>query len=328
MIAGERVLKGGSLNKTALLTMDDGRQLIRKSISLVEDREYGFVRWNSQMKRIQRYNKLFPGLFPELLDVGTEGDTAFLDIEYIADGVDLKLYLVDQAPGAEAIAGMHDALWAALDRMHEVKLDPNPASLGLYFKEEVERKLRDALADESFRAFAEAKEISFHDQPCKPLIRNLEAYAAAFRAARVEEECFTHGNVTLENVVYVPGEGRIVFIDPYDENIVDCPENEYSQVLQCCRNHYGFINDRKVVIEGERATFEEPVPEALTAFNGLFVGRLESRLSAERLALVRLFEISQFARMLPFKVAAGDIDKAKYFYAFASKLLDDTLTPT
>jgi hypothetical protein len=64
------VLKGGSLGKTELIQMDDGDLRVRKSISSLKNREYGEVRWHSQLKRLQRYNSLLPGLFPSFATWG------------------------------------------------------------------------------------------------------------------------------------------------------------------------------------------------------------------------------------------------------------------
>ena len=50
---GQRIkLKGGSLSGTYLVS-SGGRKKIRKEISLDGDREYGFVRWHSQLKKMQ-----------------------------------------------------------------------------------------------------------------------------------------------------------------------------------------------------------------------------------------------------------------------------------
>lgn len=319
-VGDEVVLKGGSLNRTAIVTVG-GRKVIRKSIDRVADREYGFVRWYSQMKRLQRYNSLFPGLFPELLDVGGDGQQAYFDIEFFGEAYDLKRFLIDLTPEEEAARRAHEALWRAMDRIHGHRLFAPRHSLALYYREEVEQKLRDAMRDRSFAEFARNREIVFDGTPVPSLVEGLDWCAEVFRSAEVRAECFTHGNVTLENVLYLPGEDRIVFIDPYDENIVDCAENEYSQVLQCSKSHYGFVNDRTVKVEANRVARVGDPPAALHRFDALFQARLADRLDAAALRLVALFELSQFVRMLPFKVLAGDGDKAKYFYGLASSLL-------
>ena len=46
--------KGGSLSST-LLMQDNKDMFVRKTVSLVENREYGYQRWYSQLKKLQRY---------------------------------------------------------------------------------------------------------------------------------------------------------------------------------------------------------------------------------------------------------------------------------
>lgn len=323
LIVKEQVLKGGSLNKTAILTFADGSKVVRKSIDRRTNREYGFVRWYSQMKRLQRYEQMFPGLFPKVIDVGSEGDAAYFDMPFFDDAVDLKKFLVEENPTAEEIKAMHKALWVAMDRMHSVTLPTPRSALGLYFQEEVAQKLKDAMAHEAFSSFAEQSTIIHCGEDVPSLLSTMDVLQDAFCSAEVSSECFTHGNVTLENVMYRKDQKEIIFIDPYDENIVDCIENEYSQVLQSCHSKYGLINDREVTVDGNKTDYFGPYPEALDSFNDLFHAEMKKRLSPAVLRLVRLFEVSQFVRMLPFKVAAGDLDKAKFFYGHASKLQND-----
>ena len=127
--------------------------------------------------------------------------------------------------------------------------------------------------------------------------------------------------MTLENILLVPATGRMYFIDPYEENVVDCREAEYSQVLQCSKHHYGVVNDGTVRVQGREVAFQGAAPPALVAFNAAFEDRLDRRLTPSQLTLMRLLEASQFTRMLPFKLAIGELDKAKYFYTLASSLV-------
>jgi len=79
--------KGGSLSSTSLMESNDGEFFVRKTVSVLHNREYGFQRCYSQMKRIQRYSVLFPGLSPTLLDNGLDKDSAYFDIEYFPNAV-------------------------------------------------------------------------------------------------------------------------------------------------------------------------------------------------------------------------------------------------
>ena len=48
---------------------------------------------------------------------------------------------------------------------------------------------------------------------------------------------------------------------------------------------------------------------------------LPGRFKGKDVTIVDVFEATQFIRMLPFKVLAGEIDKAKFFYVHACYLL-------
>ena len=75
-------LKGGSLSAT-YHHVDEN--IIRKEVSLKTNREYGFVRWYSQLKKLQKYNTIYPDLFPKVLNVSHKDNYAYFDIEYFPD---------------------------------------------------------------------------------------------------------------------------------------------------------------------------------------------------------------------------------------------------
>ena len=58
-------------------------------------------------------------------------------------------------------------------------------------------------------------------------------------------------------------------------------------------------------------------------FNALFLDELHKR--EVDMITIDLLEASQFIRMLPFKCAAGEYQKAKYFYVHACQLFDKVL---
>jgi hypothetical protein len=108
--------------------------------------------------------------------------------------------------------------------------------------------------------------------------------------------------------MYSFDENKVIFIDPYEESIIDSKLLDYSQVLQCSRSLYGYINDRKVDVKYYTVSYSSPIPKNFKVFNDMF----EKRLATECTAI----------RMLPFKCAAGEFDKAKYFYLHACHLLN------
>lgn len=315
-----RRLKGGSLAGTYLVE-DGDRLFVRKEVSLTQDREFGFQRWYSQLKRLARFETQFPGVFPRVLDVGREGDTAFFDLEYIADALTAQEYLLS-SPTAQEVAAMFDAFISTLDRMHEVEIAGGRGAMDLYIYEEVERKIALCTGHPAFEVFAGEQPLSFNRRPVVPLLARLDEFRdLARRHATNTRECFTHGNVTLENVLYVPGQRRIVFIDPYEENIVDSMLNEYSQVLQSCNAYYEVYNAATPVVRGRDVVCPIASSDGLDAFARRFGRLMQDRLTDDDAITMRLFEVSQFMRMLPFKMAI-DPSKMALFYALGSHLFD------
>lgn len=318
----EKILKGGSLNNTVLCKNNDGVRFVRKSISRSQDREYGFTRWYSQFKCLQRFNVIFPELFPTVLGVGTTDEQIFFDIEYFETASDVKTFLSSD-PEIEVIAQLEQNLWAAMDSIHNhTTFSSFSNSFEAYFAEEVTQRLNDAFINEEFKLFCQQKTLVINQLECSSLLQNFDWLKNLFDKLTIERECYTHGNITLENILFDPLTKKIIFIDPYEENMIDCPEAEYSQILQCCNQCYGFINDRLVDVKNNEVSFNDHIPASFDTFHMAFNKSLEKRVTSNQLLITRFLEATQFIRMLPFKILAGEIQKAKYFFCVASILVE------
>ena len=71
-----KTLKGGS-SETSVVT-DGMDTFVRKSISQSQEREYGLVRWHSQIRKLQLLKQFLPDVIPPIIRVGAESDTYFL----------------------------------------------------------------------------------------------------------------------------------------------------------------------------------------------------------------------------------------------------------
>jgi aminoglycoside phosphotransferase len=310
------MLKGGSLSSTFLCD-DNGFKYIRKHINLKENREYGFVRWYSQLKKLQRYNTLYPQLCPKVLSTNVTDNEAFFDLEYLSGYKDIKTILSENSTSDYQIKVMSDALKNAFNTLHSLKINSVPNLPYLYYVEEVEQKLNDAI-EVSRSRFFDLDEFVYNGKVVKKdnLLNRLKDY---FLSLSLPYECNIHGNPTLENIIYSVEKNDIKFIDLYEESIIDSPLLDYSQVLQCSSSFYGFVNDREVKIDGNEVWFEEAIPDSFFKFNEYFSEGLED------ITIIKILEATQFFRMLPFKCLAGDDDKAKYFYVHALYLLSEVL---
>jgi hypothetical protein len=135
-------LKGGSFSSTNLI-IQKKKKFVRKKISLKKDREYGYQRWYTQLKRIQRYNKIFPNLFPELLNYGMlNNNTAFFDIQYIENSLTGYDFLLKES-SKKKINKFFVKLIDCMHIMHSIKFTGSLNSINLYLEEEVDRKIKD-----------------------------------------------------------------------------------------------------------------------------------------------------------------------------------------
>lgn len=310
-------LKGGSLNDTTLHVTND-TSFIRKSVNRKIQREYGYVRWYSQLKKLQRYRELFGDLVPAILDVGVDNDDIYFDIEYI-NGKDIKTLFKDNE--IQSISLLNDRLWDAFDKMHIKKYSPNKNSLPLYFAEEVLQKINDARQFPEFESFYQIDKYEYNGSAV-PGVKALGVTFEKLFSQLIAEECYVHGNSTLENIMYSEDTEKITFIDLYEEGIVDSKFMDYSQILQCSNSFYGILNDSILSVNENVITSDPTVPNKLNDFNHIFVNELRNRFTENEYRLIKLFELTQFFRMLPFKCHSGNIDAAKFFYAHGCQLIN------
>lgn len=314
-------LKGGSLSGTWLCRPASGAPFVRKDVSLKHNREYGFQRWYSQLKRLQRYEQQFPGVFPKLLGYGRDGDLAYFDLEYIPESLTVHEFVTtttDQAAIDRVLAKLIETMHV----MHRVELKSTAAPIDLYLHEEVEVRIDACRNNDKFKAFTKSGKVVFNGVEVAGLATVVDELRSISREAyRHTTETFTHGNITLENLLYQPKQNRVIFIDPYEENVIDSVLAEYSQIYQSSNSLYELYNAGTPKIDGNRAELKLPPNEGLAYFNAQFTKWLTGRHDKYDVTMVKLLEVTQYARMLPFKM---EIDESKmlFFYALGSWLFD------
>ncbi len=314
-------LKGGSLSGTYDCVGEDGSRFVRKEVSLSKNREYGFQRWYSQLKRMQRYSVLFPGYFPPLLRYGRDGELAYFDMDYIAHAVTVHDYLVS-SPSPSDIDVMFDELVRMTDDMYRTEIASSPLPMDLYVYEEIEQKMLACRGNARFDAIAAFPTVELNGARCAGLAHVLPKLRELARATYTRStESFSHGNLTLENILYVPNKSRIVMIDPYEENVIDSALADYSQILQSCDGRYELYNAATPSIHADRIECRIPQAAGLDYFRDKFFAFLDTRLTRDERLCVRLLEVSQFARMLPFKQEIAE-DKMVFFYGLGSWLFE------
>ena len=311
-------LKGGSLSKTYWLPDE---KIVRKEISRIKNREYGFMRWYSQLKKLQEYNTLYPDLFPKVVNVDSTSVEAWFDLEYLEGFRDIKSILSKDTLSEEQIFRMSQAVWKGLNTLHSIKKEPIAGTPKLYFVEEIQQKIEDAIKIKKFEDFFYYGTYHFNGEVVTGVGGYLHVLKEYFSELKNDDECNIHGNPTLENIMYSFEEDRVVFIDVYEESMWNTKYLDYAQVLQCSRSYYGLINDHNVHVKGINLSNPNDGTDHFDMFNKHFI----SELPEDKMKLVDILEASQFIRMLPFKLLAGDVDKAKYFYVHACKLFSKAM---
>lgn len=317
------VFKGGSLSKTCLLK-EDGNMFVRKSVSLLNNREYGFQRWYSQLKKLQRFDVLFPGLFPKVLRFGKSDNVAYFDIAYYKDAINAQQY-IDHCVETNQIELFYNSLLKAMGKLHKWNIKSSINAIDLYINEEIDQKIKDSRKSVEFSRFLEYEYIFFNGVKIKSFMHSIDTYKKLFRKCYDHPtETLTHGNITLENLLYIPEENRIIMIDPYEENIIDSVFAEYSQLLQSTNSKYETYNNTDAQVDSNRINVDLPSSFGIDYLNDKILTHIKKTYSFNDYIVIRLFEISQFIRMLPFKMEV-DASKMFVFYGLASYLFEELL---
>lgn len=311
-------LKGGSLSSTDLYK-NKKKYFVRKKISLKFNREFGFQRWLSQMKKIQNYNSRINNIFPRILSSGSNSKYAYFDINFYKDSVNCFDYL-NQKKKINTKKYLK-ILLRETEKLYKIKNQSLVGNIELYFEEEVLNRLNIFRSDKNVRAFIKYNKIYFNNEEFNQLYKNMNFLKKIFFENKyLIKETFVHGNLTLENILI--NKNKIIFIDPYEENYVDTLLNDFSQILQSCNSNYELLNKSKFKILKNKVIVRFNPSFNMKNFNKLFKEYLKKNFSFNEIMLIRAFEVTQFIRMIPFKLAINK-PKALLFYALACKLLDE-----
>ena len=319
-----KAFRGGSLGSTELIRDESQNLFVRKSISAIENREFGLVRWHSQMKRIQKYNSMFPSIFPKIINIGCAGDQYFMDLEYCSGFLNVKEFLMQNNHDDQVLESVVSSILESANLIHsKFDLESYSGSLSLYFQEECIAKFNEACSDKIFAYFANKDSFTYNNTTYSSLSKNIDWLHMFYKNLKPRNECLTHGNLTLENILIHPETLQIKFIDPYDENIVDCAEADLSQLLQCSSYHYGLLLDSDLTVDSGSINIKLNVPTNFHNFNQILLSAIRKENTSADPRLVDFFAFSQFLRMLPFKIKAGRTEQAILFYGLACKILSE-----
>lgn len=323
-----RQLSGGSLSSTCVVERSSGLY-VRKTSCRVNNREHGLVRLFSQKSKQNHLARIFPQYFLPVLETGLDrltGD-AYIELEYKEGYRNLFEALNDDLPDS-AVAKLFKLVRQVIEDLarHELESQITPQALDLYFEEELTQPMA-YLKQASAHPLLEKEHFIFQGCRVRNLVfQDLGSLSGHYQRASFGLETLTHGNFTLENILVSPDLEDIKLIDCYDENYVSSRYNDLSQLLQCTRAFYSASVGCTKLIDGDGVSAVFRVSRGISSFNEMLEAYLAQVLDAEERRLVDLYLVSQFTRMLPFKIKGGDSPGALYYFALASSLYESFIS--
>ena len=309
-------LKGGSFSNTTIVD-DNGKLRVRKTISRKDDREFGFFRWVSQYRKMRQYSEIFPGLVPKPTQFENQGDFSSFFIDYFSGYQNGYEYLIS-CKKSNDVNNFSRNLIKTIEKVCQKTAIASFEQFEIYWLEEVVDRVRLMQAFIEKLAingplFLDCEEIPLISVPA--ILKKIEI----LRDARFVE-CYSHGNLTLENLLVSPDGQEIIYIDLYEENYVDTIENEISQILQSSQYDYELVCSLPVLGDLNSYSVNKTTHRNIHLFQTNFLKYVESNFGDHQLNLIKFYCASQFFRMAPFKIKSSP-RHAMYFYLLANKIL-------
>ena len=290
-------LRGGSLSKTVLMSSGKS-QWVRKYISIEQNREYGLVRWQSQLRKLQVLRERFPGYVLPILGAGVDKDYYYFDIPYVTNSHNLYEAIL-HGQSSEIIAKQ---LAQIVKMMVNHSFEASKGSLSVYLHEELKRPLQQAQSElENVPSFLSRAECNYFKSELDDMLPKLDQIISAYRNYSVIES-LTHGNFTLENAIWDYDSNQIFIIDVYAETYCETILGDISQIYQSSRSGYEAVSEYFETSQCPITQYPyEKIPKKLTEFSQFFEGLICNEYWYDQ-QLINLFLASQFTRMFPFKL--------------------------
>ncbi len=302
-------LKGGSLSKTTVIQNEKGI-FVRKKISILKEREYGLVRWQSQIRKLQILYNYLPNHILPVLNIGYEDNYYFFDTPYLKNSDNLY-YALKKGICPKIIAKKVVNL---IKLMAQKKYISNKGSLYVYIIEEIKGPILKALRANEINALKlQSDEQTLLQEKLFKSVKRIDLIMNKFKETELLE-CITHGNFTLENALWNYTDKNIFLIDPYAETYCETILGDISQLLQSSDSGYEFISH---LTNSENFRINEypvqRIPNFLREFSQELLKNVENETWYSKEVTI-LLQASQFTRMFPFKLVNNPRQGALFIY--------------
>jgi len=307
-------LKGGSLSRTAVI--DDGqRLLVRKYISITENREYGLVRWQSQIRKIQTLRSYLGESVILIESMGVDGSFYYYDMPFYKNAVNCAELLESNNNNTN----LASEIVQLLDQMSKIDFGRVSGSVSVYLSDEVLYPLRNSLKRLLLVQSGSFSNINDMKREIERAIDLVLILIKKYEDKKILES-LTHGNLTLENMLWDKDSKKLILIDPYSETYTESLCGDVSQISQSSHSGYEYIIKNELYndpsIHGYPYT---SIPKEINLF-GSEILDLVSEFDWFDSDLHQIMYASQFIRMFPFKIH-NDTKQAYFFLMHGVRLL-------
>lgn len=317
-----RELKGGSFSSTKVVDLFESEKRVRKFISKTDQREYGLVRWQSQIRRMQHLNHVLPLNTPKIVSMGVTDSYFYYDIPYYESSQNLYEYL-SGAGRLEAIS-IFDKVMGLMQQYNKHDYGLVTGSFSVFFAEEVIGRLSNIDSQLTHAAdfgFISESECAYVRGRVNLMLPSIEKILLSTQDFKIKE-ALTHGNLTLENALFDHETDTVILIDPYSETYCESRLGDLSQLMQSSVSLYEEIVSGGEVGVEELFKISRSCKRTGVHYFGDILVDYVSGLSEQDRLLCRYFHAAQFIRMFPFKIEKTP-RLAIYFLLHGLELLED-----
>ena len=311
-IVGE--LKGGSLSRTVIIN-NGQRLLVRKYISSIENREYGLVRWQSQIRKLQLLQNFLGENVISIETVGLDNGFYYYDMPFYDRAINCSELFSD----SEININIVNEITQLLDKMSQISFGEVSGSMSVYLNNEVLQPLRASL-----KQLESVQNGIFYD--ISGMKKQIES-AIDFTLVLIEryknkknKENLSHGNLTLENILWDKDSKKLILIDPYSETYIESLCGDVSQISQSSLSGYEYIIKNNLYNDPSIYDYPyEKIPKKIKSFGHKTI-QISSKFDWFDADLHWIMYASQFIRMFPFKIHIST-KQAYFFLIHGIKLL-------
>ena len=299
-------LKGGSLSKTVVI--DNGKKLlVRKYVSSIDNREYGLVRWQSQIGRMQVLRSYLGEYVAPIESMGVENDFYFYEMPFYKNAVNCAELLQD----SNNSTNLASEIVQLVNQMSKIRFGDVVGSVSVYLSEEVLHPLRNSLERLSLIQVDSFSNIISMRKDIECAIEDVLALVKIYKDKKIVEN-LTHGNLTLENILWDKDSQKLILIDPYSETYTENSCGDISQISQSSLSGYEYMIKNELYKDPSVYKYPyESIPSKLNLF-GVETLRLAAEYDWFDHDLHQIMYASQFIRMFTFKMHINT--KQAYFF--------------